>query len=217
MKVKEKKNILPGAAAAAFVAAVMVYIILLNVEANILRSYEKGEILLAQSNIAAGTVFTEENLGQYFTAAQLDKTMIPAAAVADREQLAGKMAVAAIDEGSVLTAAMLEDWDEILAKMNHPVLAGFRAEDLYQVVSGTLRTGDYIHIYIVDEESEEARLNWENVLVAQVFDSSGKVIYAEETESPAARVNILLEREAVEVFYSELEKGSLRAVKVMEK
>lgn len=50
----------------------------------------------------------------------------------------------------------------------------------------------------------------------QVFDSSGNSIPAQDKESSAARINIVLEEDSVEQFYSELAGGSLRVVKKMD-
>ena len=47
-----------------------------------------------------------------------------------------------------------------------------------------------------------------------VVDASGNVIASEDTVTPAARVNLLLEEGYTEQFYKELNAGSLRLVKV---
>ena len=99
--------------------------------------------------------------------------------------------------------------------MKEPVAAGFKADDLYQVVTGTLRSGDYIHIYTVDPATGDVYLTWDNIFIKEVFDSAGVLITAEDKTSAAQRVNILMEKENIEQFYSELAKGSLRVVKVI--
>lgn len=213
MRAKEKKNILPGAALAALLAAVIVYCIMLNVEKNSMSAYEKGTAVAAAKDIAGGTVITSENETEYFREIELNKDLIPHAAIVDRELLNGMMISTKIDMGSVITNAMIENKQEMISAMNHPVIAGFKAEDLYQVVSGTLRNGDRIHIYTVDEESGMAYLIWENVMVDQVFDSAGTAIAPENETAAAQRINILLEQEDTERFYSELSGGSLRVVK----
>lgn len=216
MKGKEKKNILPGAIAASFAAAVIVYLVLLNVEKNALSNYEKGAVLAAQKDIVHGVVFTQENLPLYFDEVQIDRKLIPAAAITDKDELIGMLAGMDIDTGSILTSSMLSKQREEIAAMQKPVVAGFKADDLFQVVSGTLRTGDKIHIYTVDEELNTASLVWEDVLVQQVFDTAGNVILAEDQSTAAGRINILLERDSVEQFYTELARGSLRVVKKLE-
>lgn len=200
---------------AAFLAAIIVYIILLNIETSALKAYEKDKVLIAQEDIPQGIVFKEDNLEKYFQEAEIDKTIIPQAAVINKEQLAGMLSAADIDKGSILTLSMLGEFQKVIDTMKQPVLVGFKADDLYQVVSGILRTGDFIDIYTVNKDMGEAYLNWENILVAQVFDSSGNIIETKEQETPAARINILMEQENVELFYTELERGSLRAVKIM--
>lgn len=215
MKAKQKKNILPGAALAALLAAVIVYCVMLNVEKNSMRAYEKVTVIAASRNISGGTVITQENLPEYFQEIEMDKKLIPQASITDREELNGMMVSTNIDMGSVITNAMIENKKEMIASMNHPVIAGFKAEDLYQVVSGTLRGGDRIHIYTVDEESDMAYLIWENVMVDQVFDSAGTAIAPDNETAAAQRINILMEQEDTERFYSELAVGSLRVVKAV--
>ena len=96
--------------------------------------------------------------------------------------------------------------------VSEPVVAGLRAEDLYQVVGGVLRAGDRIHIYRVDEEGK-AVLAWENVYVQGVFDQSGTAISNEDRNTAAQRINVYLDKKVVEEFYSQLNAGALRIVK----
>ncbi len=213
---KEKKNLLPKAAAGALLAAVIVFCIMLNVEKNAMAAYEKSKILVACGDIAKGTVLTAENVDEYLEEKDLDKSLIPQAAIVDVEQLYQQMTVQKLDKGTMITEAMLQDLDKMLQDMTEPVVAGFKAEDLYQVVSGTLRSGDRIHIYTVDLDTRSTYLVWENIFIREVFDGSGVMIEAEDKVTAAQRINILMEKENVEQFYSELAAGSLRVVKVME-
>ncbi len=213
---KDKKNILPKAAAAALLAAVIVFCIMLNVEKNAMAAYEKGKILVTARDIAEGVVLTPENAAQYLEEKEMDKSLIPQAAVTDESQIYQQMTVHKLDRGVVITEAMLQDLDQMLQDMEEPVIAGFKADDLYQVVSGTLRSGDRIHIYTVDMDTQSTYLVWENIFIREVFDGSGVMIDAGDSVTAAQRINILMEKENVEQFYSELAAGSLRVVKAME-
>ena len=64
---KRKKNILPGAAFAALIAAIIVYCIMLNVEKNALSAYEKGIVLVTSKDMPRGLVLTEDNIYTYFS------------------------------------------------------------------------------------------------------------------------------------------------------
>lgn len=213
---KEKRNILPKAAVGALLAAVIVFCIMLNVEKNAMAAYEKGKILVASGDIARGTVLTAENADEYLEEKEVDKSLIPQAAIVDAEQIYQQMTVQKLDKGTMITEAMLQDLDKMVQDMTQPVIAGFKAEDLYQVVSGTLRSGDRIHIYTVDTDTQSTYLVWENIFIREVFDSAGVMIGADDKVTAAQRINILMEKENVEQFYSELAAGSLRVVKVME-
>ncbi len=213
---KEKKNILPKAAVAALLAAVIVFCIMLNVEKNAMAAYEKGGILVAAKDIAKGIVLTPENMAEYLEEKEMDKSLIPQTAVTAEELMSQQMVVQKLDKGTMITTSMLQDLDKLLQGMTEPVIAGFKAEDLYQVVSGTLRSGDRIHIYTVDPETKNTYLVWENIFVRDVFDGSGALIHADDIETAAQRVNILMEKANVEQLYSELSAGSLRVVKVMD-
>lgn len=213
---KDKKSILPKAAAGSLLAAVIVFCIMLNVEKNAMTAYEKGKVLVASEDIAKGTVLTAENAGMYFVEKEMDKSLIPQAAIVDAERINQQMTVQKLDKGTVITQAMLQDLDKLIMNMEEPVIAGFKAEDLYQVVSGTLRSGDRIHIYTVDPDTQSTYLVWENIFIREVFDGSGVKIGAGDQVTAAQRINILMEKKNVEQFYSELAAGSLRVVKLME-
>ena len=166
--------------------------------------------------IARGEKITEENAGKYLAVAEIDKSIVPETALKDAEGAVGKIAVYEVKEGTVLTAGMLREEAEITGQMTEPVIAGFRAEDLYQVVGGVLRAGDRIHIYCVEqgEMADSGEILWENVWVQQVFDQTGTAISGSDSTTPAQRINIYLDKADVSGFYSALAQGSLRAVKV---
>ncbi|MBO5986540.1 MAG: SAF domain-containing protein [Lachnospiraceae bacterium] len=202
-----------GAILAAFLAAAAVYVALLEAEKNMLQSYEKTEVFVAAKEIPAGEVVTEENCAVYFSAEAVDAAVVPETAILTLNDVNGLIARALIEKGVVLTAGMFQPLDEVTAGMKEPVVAGFRADDLCQVVGGVLRAGDLIHVYSSEEE-QGTFLIWENVYVQQVFDSKGTAIPNEDQATAAQRINVFLDKEDVEDFYSRLDQGTLRVVKV---
>lgn len=201
-----------GAVFAAFAASIAVYAVLLQTEKNVLAGYEKKEVYLAAAEIPSGQVIYPEDVEKYYCRVLMDATLVPETAIKDPARLAGMIAAADIEKGVVLTDGMFQETNEILRNMEHPVVAGFRAEDLFQVVGGVLRAGDRIHIYS-SEENEGTSLIWENIYVQQVFDSGGAVIENSDRTAAAQRINIFLDKDDVEKFYSRLERGSLRVVR----
>lgn len=218
MSLKLKNRIWNGSILAAFLAAIGVFVFLLQTERKALAEYEKEQVCVVAVEIPRGEKLTGENVEKYVTIAEIDKNMVPKTALENPEEVIGRVAVYGIEEGTVLTAGMLREEAEITGQMKEPVIAGFRGEDMYQVVGGVLRAGDRIHIYCVDPEKEESKekILWENVWVQQVFDQTGAAISGNDNTTPAQRINIYLDKVDVNGFYSALAQGSLRAVKICE-
>ena len=221
MSTKLKNRIWNGSIIAAFLAAIAVFVFLLQTEKKVLAEYEKEQVCVAAAEIPRGEKITGETVPKYVAIVEIDKNMVPKTALKDREEVIGGTAVYGIEEGTVLTAGMLREKEEITEGMMEAVIAGFRAEDLYQVVGGVLRAGDRIHIYCVDPDRAEngernEKILWENVWVQQVFDQTGAAINGNDNTTPAQRINIYLDKTDVDGFYSALAQGSLRVVKICE-
>lgn len=203
-----------GGVLAALVASVAIFTAMIQMEKNILTRYEKGTIYTAVREIPRGQLITEENYQQYFKEQQLDKSCIPSTALNSPDQVTGLVAVYDIDEGVLLTGGMFQEVNGILKEMSAPVIAGFKAEDIYQVAGGVLRAGDRVNIYSVKDG--ETSLVWAKVFVQQVFDASGNTIDNGDTVTAAQRINVYLDEAEVQNFYAELAGGSLRVVKLLE-
>lgn len=200
-----------GGTIAALAAAAAVFVCMVQMEKSILTQYEKGVIYTAANVIYKGQAITEDNYREYFVETELDKACIPPTALSAPEQLYGLTAVYDIEPGVLLTRGMFESQESIRSELKEPVIAGFKAEDIYQVAGGVLRAGDRIHIYYVKDQ--EAVLAWESVYIQQVFDISGKSIEVGDKSTAAQRLNIYLDKKDIEAFYTGLAGGSLRAVK----
>lgn len=211
-----KRSILPGVILVAFVAAMGTFFLLLHMEKNALSAYEKEVVWCVNSELAKGLEITEASLAECFVQVEVDKSKVPDRKVENPQELVGMQTEIIIPQGTIVTEAMFSGEEEYISGLYSPVVAGCKGDDLFQLVSGVLRKGDLVHVYMVNEELEETYLLWENIMVYQAFDTSGNLIATEDMSTPAARVNLLLEEGYAEQFYNELNKGSLRVVKVWE-
>lgn len=231
-KDKKERSILPGVVIVSLLVAVIVYAVMLNAEKTALSDYEKGTVYVTTKPVPKGTMITAD----YITQKEVDKSLIPSGAVSNPEDLTDLISVYAVDPGSIITTGMFTAVNDITKDMTQPVVAGFKADDLYQVVGGVLRSGDRINIYQVNENANKrdtsqslantdaegnwtetystASLVWGNVFVQEVFDSAGTVISTADTTTPAQRINIYMDNDNVAVFYAALAQGSLRVVKI---
>jgi hypothetical protein len=209
-----KRNILPSAILMALIAALIVYFVLLNAEKEALNDYAKGMILVAVQDIPKGQQITEENVSTYFTQKEIDKDLITDASLTSADQAIGLLAAVKLDKGTILSKNMFDQMNEVTSQMQAPVIAGLKADDLFEIVGGILRSSDRINIYIENEETGEVSLVWENVFVDQVFDSAGSAIPNDDSITAAQRINIILEKSSTEQFYSALAAGAIRITKV---
>lgn len=211
---KRSGRFFPGVIVIAFAAAFLSFFLLVHIEKSMLSNYEKATVWVAAANLQKSLEITESNSFSCFVQMQVDKKLVPAGAVEDISSLEEFRTVLAIPQGTILLETMFTGESSYIEKMGQPIIAGCKSEDLYQVVSGTLRKGDFVNIYTVNQEMEETYLLWENVLVYQTFDASGNLIPPEDTVTAAARINLLMEERYAEQFYNEIAKGSLRMVKI---
>lgn len=210
-----REKLMSGGVLAALIAAVAVFIIMLQIERNMLTQGEKRAVLVTVKEIPKGQELQAADWEQYFGIQEADAGLIPESAVQSVENLDGKMAVYGIEPGTILTAGMLSEVNRIVENMEEPVIAGFKADDLYQVVGGVLRKGDRIHVYSETEE-QRVKLVWEDVFIQAVFDQAGNQIANDDITSAAQRINVYMDKSDVESFYSGLAAGTLRVVKVYE-
>lgn len=212
---KGKSKIWMGSILAALIAAVAVFAAMMQMEKSMLTQYAKGTILTASKEIPKGQRITPENIAEYFEEKELTENCIPESALTSMEQAVDKIPVAKIDSGTLLTTGMFREVNEMTKGMAEPVVVGFKAEDISQLVGGTLRAGDRIHIFSVNEEGETGLVR-QDVFICDVFDQSGNLISNDNLSAVAQRVNVYLDKSEMETFYAELAKGSLRVVKVCE-
>lgn len=233
IKEMKKKDMMPGVILVSLLVAATVYAVLLNVEKKALSDYEKGIIYVSAKFVPKGFLITAENADEYFATKEVDKDLIPEEAVTKPEDIDGLVSAFAMDQGTLITKGMFIAVDDITKGMEQPVIAGFKADDLYQVVGGVLRAGDRINIYRVDDDTSQspvlpaaeekdwpgsdapaASLVWGDVFVQNVFDAAGEVISAADRTTPAQRINIYMDDQNIAEFYAALAQGSLRVVKI---
>ena len=207
-KVKRKvKGVAPGVIIAAFVAAAVVYGVLIYTEKKLLEKEPERLVAVAAEEIKKGRDLYIEGPGKNVEYRSVPESIVPEGA-ADTWDLSSFYAAGVINKGSILTKSMLAESSEYKRKLANPVLIGFKAEDYYQTAGGKIGKGDKIHIYVEDEEGE-VTLRWSDIYVADAFDASGEEIIP-GNDGKSVRFNIYLEKKDVEEFYEKMESKSIR-------
>jgi len=198
-----------------FLAAGGLFLLLMQSEKKMLENYQTRTVYVVKKAIPAGTGIFLEHPEEYLEERELDAELVGQSILTAENRKEELIARFTIREGTILYEEMFETPEEILEAYKEPVIAGFRGEDLYQLVGGILRPGDRIHVYSVEKESGSAKLLWSDLYVKQVFDNSGKRIDGEDGDASALRINIYLDKGDVEAFYEGLFAGQLRVVKAL--
>lgn len=209
--INKNKGVL-GVIIAAFISALAVFIIMLQFEKRELQKYEKANIYIASSYIPKGTRIDEKSADKYMEIVQLDKSCVPESAIVSFDDISDMVSGYSIGKGTLLTKEMFETMNEILLEIDDPVEVGLKAEDLYQIVGGVLRSGDRIDIYFCDEEGQ-FECGWTNVYVLNAFDSSGALIEPGDMVTATNRINVYLPKSEVATLYSRLVPSDIRVVK----
>lgn len=200
-----------GLAVTAFIAASIVFALLLYTEKRALATEEKVSVCVAVSEVSVGMDINEVTVKQYFEMREVYASAVPENAVKRTDELIDKATVFSITEGTIVTESMFRESYIGSKWMKEPVLLGFKVDDVYQVACGILRTGDRVHIYIIDDTGV-AKLRWENVYIEEAFNNTGEYL-GQKDEGRATRFNVFFEKADVEEFYTSLDSGRIRIVK----
>lgn len=212
--VKKERNVLPGIILAALFVSIVVYVVMMNVEQNLLADFDKKNVFVATKEIPKGQLINEKNQTEYLVEKELDASLVSSSMLLAVDDINDFVARYDIDNGTIVSQSMFEELNQITENMKDPVIAGLKADDMFQLVGGTLRAGDRIHLYSLDEDGKMI-LKWPDIFVQQVFDQSGVIIPNSDTQTVAQRINIYIDKSNIEELYGNFSSGNLRAVKVL--
>lgn len=206
---KQKRWIL----GASLLAAVGVFLFLLQLEKKELSDYETLPVVTAKEEVPEGLVLTEENVNAYFQVQEVNQAHVAGDTFQKTEDLCGKLLKITISPGTLVYDSMLLHQDALLAQMLEPVEVSFQADDISQVVGGILREGDFIDVYVVDGETGASEEILTKAYVKTAFDSSGKAVERIGKNQPALVINLILEKAQAGFFHEKLNQGSIRVCK----
>lgn len=210
----KKKIITPGIVALAFVAAIAVFAVMLYTEKKVVAAENTVSVVVSRELIENGRELGSDNIDELFYVAKVPESLVPLGAIVDASALDNKTSKIDIAKGSIVTDGMFSQTDVVKSLMKEPVMACFKADDLYQVVGGIIRKGDEVHIY-TEMDDGSIKLRWSNVQVVDSFDSKGDPVNTYE-EGRTTRFNIYIEKSDVEEFYRMMDSKRVRIVKKCE-
>lgn len=197
-----------------FLVAAALFGVLVGVERNMLSDFDKETVILCKEDIRKGTNITAENVGKYFYEYEIDVTLAGKDCVTDKEELVGTVAGRSLSAHTIMKKSDFAKESEIYARYRNPVEGSVTTDKPGDIVSGTIRRGDYVDIAVVNKDTLEYDVMLEHVYVLDAFTSNGERVSSDMDGTAATMLTIVEEKDHLAAFYSAREMGSVIVTKL---
>lgn len=136
----------------AIVAAIIIFVVLTIIERNVVNAGDKVSVIVANREVPAGILLTQDSVQQYFTMELRLKDEVPANSFNSGHQIVGMITNRPLSQKEILTANALKA-ENPYEGIEDPVELSIDVSKLSHGVSGTLRAGDRVDIKVVVDMS----------------------------------------------------------------
>ena len=136
----------------AIVAAIVIFVVLTIIERNVVNAGDKVSVIVANKEVPAGILLTQDSVQQFFTMELRLKDEVPANAFTSGHQIVGMITNRPLSQKEILTSNSLKA-ENPYEGIDDPVELSIDVSKLSHGVSGTLRAGDRIDIKVVVDMS----------------------------------------------------------------
>lgn len=197
-----------------FLVAVALFGVLVGVERNLLSDFDKETVILCKADVQKGTNITAENVGKYFYEYEVDVKLAGEGCVTDKNELVGTVAGRTLSAHTIAQKNDFTKESEIYAGYRNPIEASVIADKPGDIVSGTIRRGDYVDIAVVNKDTLEYDVMLEHVYVLDAFTGNGERVSSDMEGTATTMLTIVEEKNHLAAFYSARELGSVIVTKL---
>ena len=197
-----------------FLVAVALFGVLVGVEKNLLSDYEKVYVVLCKIDVPKGTKITKENVSQYFYDYEVDIALVNDTCIKDKNEVIDTVVEKSLSAHEILRKDDCTKEAEIYNKFSNPVEASITATNPGDIVSGTIRRGDYVDIAVVNKDTLEYDLMLKKVYVVDAFTSTGEKVSENAEGTAATMLTVVEEKDNLAKFYSARETGNVIVTKL---
>lgn len=197
------------------VLAFLVFSVLLMIQKSMYKEPIYEEVICVKNAVVENVIITEQNANQYFEERRVPTDWIPSNYISDKESLYGMVLKTDLSSGTILTKNMVREYQEYYKEYENLTWIGVPIKELYKGVAGSIRSGDYIDIYILRKEEEiyDCSLIAKGVRVEAAYSEQGLEIKNDSPDGLSQLIIIPMEQEQVAVFYESLAQGDIRIAK----
>lgn len=197
-----------------FLVAMALFGVLVGVEKNLLSDYEKVSVVLCKTDVPKGTKITKENVNQYFYDYEVDIALVNDTCIKDKNEVIDTVVEKSLSAHEILRKDDCTKEAEIYNKFSNPVEASITATNPGDIVSGTIRRGDYVDIAVVNKDTLEYDLMLKKVYVVGAFTSTGEKVSENAEGTAATMLTVVEEKDNLAKFYSARETGNVIVTKL---
>ena len=197
-----------------FLVAVALFGVLVGVEKNLLSDYEKASVVLCKTDVPKGTKITKENVSQYFYDYEVDIALVNDTCIKDKNEVINTVVEKSLSAHEILRKDDCTKEAEIYNRFSNPVEASITATNPGDIVSGTIRRGDYVDIAVVNKDTLEYDLMLKKVYVVDAFTSTGEKVSENAEGTAATMLTVVEEKDNLAKFYSARETGNVIVTKL---
>lgn len=198
-----------------FLVAAALFGVLIGVERNMLSDYAKETVVLSKTDIGKGTKITKDNVNQYFYTYEVDVALANGDCVKDKNDLINTVTGRNLSAHEIVRESHFLKEADIYAGFHEPIEGSVSADGADDIVSGTIRRGDYVDIAVVNKDTLKYDLMLKKVYVMDAFTSTGEMVTGDMEGTAATMLTVVEEKKNLEKFYSARETGNVVITKLV--
>lgn len=165
------------------IAAIIVCVIYVAVDSKANADELKTEVVCMVKDVPANTIVTTDTLDAYFKVVSVEMVAVPDNAYKSLSELPknGFYIENAMRKSQMVLKDDIATSDAVLDKYKEGYeITSFKASEFAKAVNGSLRRGDIVDIYAVDESTDTLILLVEDVYIYEVYDVSGNKVTSKD-------------------------------------
>lgn len=193
--------------------AVVIFVILVNVEKNIMKNYEKAPVVVCKQNINEKDDINKSNKKDYFEVVQVPKNIVPENTYKSLKEVPIGLASKDMYKKEILLKNDIQSSDSFVKDIEDPVIASISIKSLDKAVGGVLRRGDRVDISLIKDDTNDKSLLLSNIYIIEAMNSSGEKLTKDKKEA-ATIFNIIVSKKDAQMLKEVVnENGELTLVK----
>ena len=179
--------------------AVVIFVILVNVEKNMMKQYEKISVVVCKENISEQSDITKKNKKDYFKVVQVPKNIVPENVYKSLKEVPCGLTTKNIYKKEILIKDDIKSSKSFVKDIEDPVITSISIKSLDKAVGGVLRRGDRVDISIITDDSGSKSLLLSNVYIIEAMNSSGEKLTKDKKEA-ATIFNIIVNKDDAQML-----------------